>query len=120
MATNVLLNTPEVWRSVVRYRHRARNPETVGTYFLDAVLPSYLETWEDTVRADVCGPYNNPGTARRMAGRVALALAAEDARQTTRPGDTILTRQVISVTVERAPLAWESFDVRDPETGWGG
>ncbi|MFD8595409.1 hypothetical protein ACFV1L_10445 [Kitasatospora sp. NPDC059646] len=120
MATNVLLDTPEVWRSVVRYRHRKRNPEMVGTYVLDAVLPSYLEAWEDVVHADVRGPYNDPGTARRMAGRVASALEAETARQTTRPGDTVLTRQIVSVTVERAALAWEAFDVRDPETGWGG
>jgi hypothetical protein len=120
MATNVLLDTAEVWRSVVKYRHRERNPETVGRYILDAVLPSYLETWEETVRAEVCGPYNDPGTARRMAGRAALALAAERGRQTTRPGDTVLTRQVISVTIERTTLAWEAVDVRDPEKGWGG
>ncbi|MFJ9694910.1 hypothetical protein [Kitasatospora sp. NPDC101183] len=120
MAVNVLLETPEVWRSVVRYRHRMRNPETVGRYRLDPVLPSYLEEWEDEVRADVCGPYNDPGTARRMAGRTALALAAESARQTLRPGDTILTRQVVSVEIERAPLAWEVVDQRCPEKGWGG
>ncbi|MFD8315924.1 hypothetical protein [Kitasatospora purpeofusca] len=120
MATDVSLTTPEVWRSVVKYRHREQNPDTVGRYLLDADVPSYLATWEDTIRADVRGPYNDPGTARRIAGRTAIALAAESARQTTRPGDTILTRQVVSVEIERAPLAWEVVDARDPETGWGG
>ncbi|MFB7671311.1 hypothetical protein ACFC26_07820 [Kitasatospora purpeofusca] len=120
MATDVSLGTSEVWRSVVKYRDRVRNPEAAGRYLLDAAVPSYLEAWADTVHADVRGPYNDPGTARRMASRTALALAAESARQTVRPGDTILTRQVVSVEIERTSLAWEVVDARDPETGWGG
>lgn len=113
MAVDVALNTPEVWRSVVGYVQRMRNPES--TFENRRTVPSYLDEWGDEVRYDVRGPYTEESAARVQAGRDASARARDFAWQ---PGDTtVKTYRVVSVEVERSPLAWQVSGVRDQETG---
>ncbi|MFB7114076.1 hypothetical protein [Streptomyces sp. NPDC056291] len=118
MATNGALNDMEQWRSVVEYQTRKRNPEYHWSDNRD--VPQYLDEWHDEVRTDVRGPYQSAENARRQASR--------DAQSRTR--DTVggwgatprqQTSRVTRVYVERASLAWEPFDERDPDTKkWGG
>lgn len=117
MATNGSLNDMEQWRSVVTYRKRRSNPE--HHWKANPDVPRYLDEWSDGLYTDTRGPYQSAANARMQAGRDAAALDREREWE-SRGGDRINVRQVVSVTVERSALAWEPFDVRDPEKGWGG
>ncbi|MEV7425194.1 hypothetical protein [Streptomyces sp. NPDC091212] len=117
MATNGSLNDMEQWRSVVEYRTRKRNP--VHHWRDNPDVPQYLDEWHDDVRTDVRGPYQSAGNARRQASR-----DAQTREQDGHWGDgtsRVATSRVVRVYVERASLAWEPFDERDPATKkWGG
>lgn len=112
MATNGGLNDMEQWRSVVEYQWRKRNPEYHWRDNCD--VPQYLHEWDDEVHTDVRGPYQSAENARRQASRDAAARV----RGFGRASDPV--ERVLRVAVERASLAWEPFDDRDPETQkWG-
>ncbi|MYW28345.1 hypothetical protein [Streptomyces sp. SID2119] len=105
MATNGSLNDMEQWRSVVEYRRRKRNP--AYTHQTRHSVPAYLDEWEEAILTDVRGPYQSAENARRQASRDA--------------SDRGRSARIVRVYVERASLAWEPFDERDPETKkWGG
>ncbi|MGI5404166.1 hypothetical protein ACQEVG_32890 [Streptomyces sp. CA-135486] len=110
MAVNVSLNTPEVWRSVVTYQNRKRNPEATW----ENKLPPYLDEWDEELHADVRGPYTDETAARVQAGRD----ASERARAWAwAPGnERVKTSRVVSVTAERSSLAWQECGRRDPDT----
>ncbi|KDQ65719.1 hypothetical protein [Streptomyces sp. NTK 937] len=105
MATNGSLNDMEQWRSVVEYQRRKRNPEY--TYQTRYSAPEFLDEWEGQILTDVRGPYQSAENARRQASRDASARGS--------------AARVVRTYIERASLAWEPFDERDPETKkWGG
>ena len=111
MAVNVDLNTTVVWRSVVGYVQRKRNP--ASTFENRREVPSYLDEWDDEVRYDVRGPYTEESAARVQAGRDASARGRQRAWQ---PGETTVpTYRVVSVAVERSSLAWQECGRRDPD-----
>jgi hypothetical protein len=117
MATNGALNDMEQWRSVVEYQSRKSNPDS--TFHNRYEVPAYLDEWHDEVHTDVRGPYQSAENARRQASRDAAARASESyggwAEQ-----PRVSTKRVLRVYVERASIAWEPFDERDPETKkWG-
>lgn len=117
MATNGRLNDMEQWRSVVEYQVRKTNP--AHHWHTNPDVPRYLDEWHDEVRTDVRGPYQSAENARRQASRDAAA-----AERTTYAGHgvpPVATARIVRVYVERASLAWEPFDERDPDTTkWGG
>lgn len=118
MATNGSLNDMEQWRSVVEYRNRKANP---GYHYRDnRDAPAYLDEWSEETRFDVRGPYQSAENARRQASRDAVSRGKEyNGDGYGRP--RIMLYQVVRVYVERASLAWEPFDERDPESKkWGG
>lgn len=117
MATNGGLNDMEQWRAVVEYQARKRNPESTFANRHD--VPAYLNEWHDEVYTDLRGPYQTPENAKRQASR-----DAEERAKAAHGGWGEVTRvstyRVVRVYVERASLAWEPFDERDPETKkWG-
>lgn len=118
MATNGGLNDMEQWRSVVEYRTRKANPE--HHWRDNPNVPKYLDEWSEDVRIDVRGPYQSAENARRQAGRDAAACEKTYVGG-YRGVPRIAFAQVLRTYIERASLAWEPFDERDPDTKkWGG
>ncbi|MFF1684470.1 MULTISPECIES: hypothetical protein [unclassified Streptomyces] len=116
MATNGGLNDMEQWRSVVEYQRRKINPEY--GYDSGSDVPRYLDEWHEEIRTDVRGPYQSAENARRQASR--------DAAEAVRPvfggrgRSSVAPARIVRTYIERAALAWEPFDERDPETKkWG-
>ncbi|MEU1200153.1 hypothetical protein ABZ446_28560 [Streptomyces sp. NPDC005813] len=103
MAVNVSLNTPEVWRSVVGYQSRKRNPDYHWRDNRD--VPQHLDEYHDEIQHDVRGPYTDETAARIQAGRDASSRSARYAMS-----------RVVFVTVESSGLAWQECGRRDPET----
>jgi len=117
VATNGALNDMEQWRSVVEYQTRKPNPAYHWRDNRD--VPQYLDEWSEDVRTDVRGPYQSAENARRQAGRDAAACEKTYASGYEGQPRVCLAR-VVRVYVERASLAWEPFDERDPDTKkWG-
>ncbi|MFJ9213038.1 hypothetical protein [Streptomyces sp. NPDC102264] len=117
MATNGNLNDMEQWRSVVEYQVRRSNPAHHWRDNPD--VPRYLDEWHEDIHTDVRGPYQSAGNARRQASRDAQAREQDGYGGFGTP--RVATSRVVRVYVERASLAWEPFDERDPETKkWGG
>jgi hypothetical protein len=117
MATNGALNDMEQWRSVVEYQTRKRNP--AFSYGDPDDVPAYLDEWNDEVCTDVRGPYQSAENARRQASRDA-ATRMQDGYGGWGSRLRVSTSRVLRVYVERASLAWEPFDERDPDTKkWG-
>ena len=118
MATNGALNDLEQWRAVVEYQTRKRNPDYHWRDNRD--VPAFLDEWNDEIRTDVRGPYQSAENARRQASRDA-AVRVKEFSGGYGGQPRISTERVVRVYVERASLAWEPFDVRDPDTKkWGG
>ncbi|WP_406324051.1 hypothetical protein [Streptomyces niveus] len=118
MATNGSLNDMEQWRSVVEYRRRKINPAHHWRNSPD--VPRYLSQWDEETCTDVRGPYQSAENARRQASRDADSCArSTDGGWGGQP--LVYTKRVVRVYVERASLAWEPFDERDPGSKkWGG
>ncbi|MFE6493379.1 hypothetical protein [Streptomyces sp. NPDC057748] len=117
MATNGALNDMEQWRSVVEYQTRSHNPES--TFQNRMEIPAYLDEWDESIRTDVRGPYQSSENARRQASRDAAA-HEKDTYGGWGGTPRIHTKRVVRVYVERASLAWEPFDERNPESKkWG-
>ncbi|MFD7776628.1 hypothetical protein [Streptomyces sp. NPDC059753] len=117
MATNGALNDMEQWRSVVEYQQRKPNPAHHWRDNPD--VPRYLDEWSDETQTDVRGPYQSAENARRQASRDAKSREREEyGGWGARP--RIATSRVTRTYIERAALAWEPFDERDPESKkWG-
>ncbi|MFE0326295.1 hypothetical protein ACFW08_05700 [Streptomyces sp. NPDC058960] len=113
MAVDVRLNTPEVWRSVVGYQQRKRNPDYHWRDNRD--VPQYLDEWYDEEHYDVRGPYTDESAARIQAGRDASARSKGGSATT--PSGRAPVYRVTLVTVERSSLAWELCGVRDADGG---
>lgn len=111
MAVDVSLNTAEVWRSVVGYQERRKNP--AYTWALRETESYYLDGYDEEIRYTVRGPYTEETAARVQAGR--------DASEKTREhqwGSRELMYCVVSVEVERTQLAWQTCGRRNDAGKW--
>jgi hypothetical protein len=116
MATNGSLNDAEEFRAVITYQSRKPNPE--HTWENRSTVPAYLDEWTDET-TKVRGPYQTATNARTQAGRDAAELARDWCWQISGV-ERISRHRILTVGIERTSLAWEPFDVRDPDTAkWG-
>ncbi len=113
MASDVHLNDPYVWRSVVSYQHRKDNPDY--TFDKRDSVPAFLDEWDDKIHYDIRGPYPDETAAKVQGGRDATARAKDTAWA---PGNQRITMyRVLSVEVERSPLTWTRVATRE-KSGW--
>ncbi|WP_030962637.1 hypothetical protein [Streptomyces sp. NRRL S-378] len=115
MAVDVSLNDGEVWRSVVGYQERRRNP--AYTWELRETEPYYLDGYDEEIRYTVRGPYTRETPARVQAGRDA-AEKAQETHWATNYDEREHKYRVVSVEVERTELAWQTCSRRDEAGKW--
>lgn len=115
MAVDVSLNTAEVWRSVVGYQERRKNP--AYTWETRASVPYYIEGYDEEIHCAVRGPYTYETPARVQAGRDASEKQAERHWDSVHD-ESELKYRVVSVEVERSELAWQTCGRRDEAGKW--